>query len=156
VRPARSVRRSGITLIEVLVAIFITGVGLLALLTLFPLGALELARAIKDDRTAKLAADAVALSEAGEELLAQTGDFIADSLFDQMPDPKTATKLREQYEDLAIHAADIDLQLRELKVVFPQRKAQQRLARLLKQIRLIKLHIDSMVDLLLLLEDDVN
>ena len=33
-------RRRGITLIEVLVAIFIMAIGLLAILTLFPLGAL--------------------------------------------------------------------------------------------------------------------
>src|SRR3954464_8722899 len=43
-------RRPGVTLVEVLVAILITAVGLLALLTLFPLGALEMAQAIKDDR----------------------------------------------------------------------------------------------------------
>jgi type II secretory pathway pseudopilin PulG len=43
-------RRTGATLIEVLVAIFIMGIGLLALLTLFPLGALLMAQAIRDDR----------------------------------------------------------------------------------------------------------
>src|SRR5262249_17300090 len=51
-------RHSGVTLIEVVAAIFITGVGLLALLTLFPLGALNMAQAIKDDRTAHAAANA--------------------------------------------------------------------------------------------------
>ena len=35
-------RRRGITLVEVLVAIFIMAIGLLALLTLFPLGALRM------------------------------------------------------------------------------------------------------------------
>ena len=44
--------RAGVTLIEVLVAIFIMGIGLLALLTLFPLGALRMAKAIQDDRAA--------------------------------------------------------------------------------------------------------
>jgi len=43
-------RRPGVTLVEVLVAIMITGIGLLALLTLFPLGALEMAQSFKDDR----------------------------------------------------------------------------------------------------------
>jgi prepilin-type N-terminal cleavage/methylation domain-containing protein len=42
--------RQGVTLMEVLVAIMITGVGLLALLTLFPLGALEMVQSVKDDR----------------------------------------------------------------------------------------------------------
>ena len=45
-------RRSGITLVEVLVAILIMGVGMIALLTLFPLGALNIAQALKDDRAA--------------------------------------------------------------------------------------------------------
>src|SRR5208282_5511833 len=50
--------RRGITLTEVLVAIFVTGLGLIALMTLFPLGALNMAQAIKDDRTAQAAANA--------------------------------------------------------------------------------------------------
>ena len=48
-------RRPGITLIEVLVAIFIMTIGLLALLTLFPLGALRMAQALQDDRDAAAA-----------------------------------------------------------------------------------------------------
>ncbi len=44
-------RRRGITLIEVLVAIFIMAIGLLAILTLFPLGALRMGEALQDDRT---------------------------------------------------------------------------------------------------------
>src|SRR5262245_49799153 len=49
-------RRNGITLTEVLVAIFIMALGLMALLTLFPLGALRMFQAVKDDRT-KFTAD---------------------------------------------------------------------------------------------------
>ncbi len=44
--------RLGLSLAEVLIAIFVVGIGLLAVLTLFPLGAMSMARAIKDDRTA--------------------------------------------------------------------------------------------------------
>ena len=55
-------RRVGVTLIEVLVSIFIMGVGLLALLTLFPLGALTMAQAIRDDRCAQAAANAEAIA----------------------------------------------------------------------------------------------
>jgi len=40
-----------VTLLEVLVSIFIMGIGLLALLTLFPLGATTMAQAMKDART---------------------------------------------------------------------------------------------------------
>ncbi len=55
-------RRTATTLIEVLVAIFVMAIGLLALLTLFPLGALSMAQAIKDDRTAQAAASAEAIA----------------------------------------------------------------------------------------------
>lgn len=44
--------RRGLSLAEVLIALFVVGIGLLAVLTLFPLGAMSMARAIKDDRTA--------------------------------------------------------------------------------------------------------
>jgi hypothetical protein len=50
--------RSGVTLVEVLVAIFVMGLGLLALLALFPLAALNMSQAIKDDRTGHAAANA--------------------------------------------------------------------------------------------------
>src|SRR5437879_11848960 len=42
--------RKGVTLIEVLVSIFVTAVGLLALLALFPVGAFSMATAIKNGR----------------------------------------------------------------------------------------------------------
>ena len=54
------IRRSGVTLIEVLIAIFVVALGLLALLTLFPLGALSMGQSIRDDRIALTAANAVA------------------------------------------------------------------------------------------------
>lgn len=57
-------RRRGITLLEVLIAIFIMGIGMLALLTLFPLGALTMAQALKDDRAATCAQNADAIATA--------------------------------------------------------------------------------------------
>jgi prepilin-type N-terminal cleavage/methylation domain-containing protein len=51
---ARCRSERGVTLVEVLVAIMLAGIGLLALLTLFPLGALSMAQAIKDDRDSRL------------------------------------------------------------------------------------------------------
>lgn len=54
-------KRRAVTLIEVLVAIFIMALGMMALLTLFPLGALRMAQAIQDDRTAACAASANAI-----------------------------------------------------------------------------------------------
>jgi hypothetical protein len=50
--------RPAITLVEVLVTIFIMGLGMLALLTLFPVGAVSIARALKDDRAANAAVNA--------------------------------------------------------------------------------------------------
>jgi prepilin-type N-terminal cleavage/methylation domain-containing protein len=43
-------RRSGFTLAEVLIAIFVLAIGLMGILALFPLGAMHMAQAIKDDR----------------------------------------------------------------------------------------------------------
>jgi hypothetical protein len=57
-------RRNATTLVEVLVAIFVMAIGLLTLLTLFPLGALSMSQAIKDDRTAHAASNAAAMAEA--------------------------------------------------------------------------------------------
>lgn len=56
--------RSGISLLEVLTAIFIMGIGMMALLTLFPAGALSMARAVRDDRAATIAANAAGLAAA--------------------------------------------------------------------------------------------
>src|SRR5262245_35918824 len=54
-------RRPAITLIEALMAIFVMAIGLLALLTLFPLGASEMAQSLKAERTARTANNAVAI-----------------------------------------------------------------------------------------------
>lgn len=55
-------RRSGVTLVEVLVSIFVMGIGLLALLVLFPLGALNMAQAIRSDRCGHIAQNATAFA----------------------------------------------------------------------------------------------
>lgn len=51
-------RRPGLSLTEVLVALFIMGLGTIAILTLFPLGALNMAQAFRDDRTTQCASQA--------------------------------------------------------------------------------------------------
>jgi prepilin-type N-terminal cleavage/methylation domain-containing protein len=56
--------RPGLTLIEVLVALFILGIGMMAILVLFPLGLLSMKRAIAEDRAANAAANAAALATA--------------------------------------------------------------------------------------------
>ncbi len=57
-------QRNGTTLTEVLVAIFIMAIGMMSLLTLFPVGALSMAQAVRDERAAQAAANAAAIAEA--------------------------------------------------------------------------------------------
>jgi hypothetical protein len=56
-------RRSGVTLVEVLVAIFVMAIGLIALLTLFPIGVLRMYQALRDERCSECAynADKIAI-----------------------------------------------------------------------------------------------
>jgi hypothetical protein len=56
--------RKGVSLIEALMAIFVTAIGLLSLLVLFPVGAFRMAQAITDDRSAHTASSAFALAQA--------------------------------------------------------------------------------------------
>jgi hypothetical protein len=56
--------RRGTTLIEVLVSIFVMAIGLIALLALFPLGAFQMADAIKDDRVSLCVANATSMATA--------------------------------------------------------------------------------------------
>lgn len=51
----RPVHRAGFSLVEVLVALFIVAAGLIALLTLFPLGAIQMGKALQSDRSQQLA-----------------------------------------------------------------------------------------------------
>lgn len=51
-------RRDGFSLVEVLVALFIMGIGVIAILTLFPLGAANMAIAVREERSSQLAASA--------------------------------------------------------------------------------------------------
>jgi prepilin-type N-terminal cleavage/methylation domain-containing protein len=149
---ARPGGQAGVTLVEVLVAIFVMGVGLLALLTLFPLGALELAQAIEDDRTAAVAAEAETLSQAGTALVSRTMQFVMVSLSSGSADPQVAAELREQYEDLAAQTADLEVALLELQSLFPPSRIQRHLAPVLARIRSIKPRIDVLITLLTLVE----
>jgi type II secretory pathway pseudopilin PulG len=80
-------RRTGVTLVEVLVAIFVMAIGLIALLTLFPLGVLRMAQAIRHERCAQCAysADKLAMMNniRNDPTVTQTGtlDYFAN------PDP---------------------------------------------------------------------
>jgi hypothetical protein len=70
--------RRGVTLTEVLVAIFVCGLGLMALMTLFPLGAMNMAQALKDDRCGHCAANASAVLRSFWRVSLETGGKIPD------------------------------------------------------------------------------
>jgi hypothetical protein len=111
-----------------------------------------MAQEIKDDRTAAVAANAVALSQAGGDLVSRTAEFVTVSLSKGSADPQIAAQLREEYEYLGVQAADLEVQLRDLQSQFPRPIIQRHLARLLAQIRLIQLRIDILIKFLSLLE----
>lgn len=54
-------RRRGLTLTEALVAMFVAAIGMISLLALFPLGALQMGQALKDSRCTETAMNAEAL-----------------------------------------------------------------------------------------------
>jgi prepilin-type N-terminal cleavage/methylation domain-containing protein len=72
--------RPGVTLVEVLVALFIMAIGMLALLVLFPLGALSMGQALKDDRCTTAAA------------LAENHAIAQDLRHDYFMNPTTSTQ----------------------------------------------------------------
>lgn len=145
-------RREGVTLIEVLAAILISGIGLLALLTLFPLGALSMAQAIKEDRAAAVAADAATFSTAGQQLLDRTGQFVWVSFLSGSADSTTAANLREKYEELALEAAGLESRIEGLRPLATTRKAKRLVNKVLAEIRTIKSVLDYMAELLHQLE----
>jgi Tfp pilus assembly protein PilV len=57
---SRNSNRRAVTLVEVLIAIFLMGIGLMAILSLFPLGAAQMAQALQDQRAAEAATTAAA------------------------------------------------------------------------------------------------
>jgi prepilin-type N-terminal cleavage/methylation domain-containing protein len=84
---ATELRRSGVTLIEVLVAIFVASIGLLALLALFPVGALSMRQALKDSRCAQAGANAMALFKTlklGQNSALNALNLLADPYSDQI------------------------------------------------------------------------
>ena len=144
--------RRAVTLLEVLVVIFIMGVGLLVLLTLFPLGALSLARSVKDDRADAIALRAQALNDAGADLLERTNEFITDSLTSGVDCQRTAA-LKAEYQELADEAKSIEADLLKLQQALkPTPKAQKQIDQLLVQIRAIQRTLRALAAILSLLD----
>ena len=132
---------AGVTLVEVLTALFVMGIGLLALLTLFPLGALTMAQAIKDDRAGAIADQATAFSQGAEDLVVRTREFAQQSLLKGSVDRDVAEKLQQEYEQLVLDASDIEFQIEELQSSLPPHQIQRYTAPLLAEIRAIQRRI---------------
>src|SRR5947209_16589608 len=79
--------RRGTTLIEVLVSIFVMAIGMIALLALFPLGAFQMADAIKDDRVSACVANATSVATAWSLRHDLTFTITPSPAFDK-PSPK--------------------------------------------------------------------
>ena len=150
--PVRLPADAGVTLVEVLVAIMITGVGLLAMLSLFPLGALEMARAVKDDRTAEVAAQAQKLSATGEALIGRTLTFVQVSMATSTIDRAEAARLHDDYEQLARESVEMEIALVTLQATLPRAQIQRFVDPLLMQIRSIEWRLAQIAQLLSLLD----
>jgi Tfp pilus assembly protein PilV len=148
VRPTPTDAERGVTLLEVLVAIFVNGVGLLALLTLFPLGALEMAAAIKDDRAGVIAAEAARFSQAGEKVVLDTVDFAHESWLTGAVDPQRARALADELDQLTAQALAIELQIDDLESALPSPQVQRYTAPLETEIRAIARRIRRIVRLI--------
>ncbi|MBA4189714.1 MAG: hypothetical protein C0467_17145 [Planctomycetaceae bacterium] len=92
-------RRSGLTLTEVLVTLAILSFGILAILTLFPLAASQMAVAVREDRSAQAAnaADgymrAYWKSEVADKI--RTGVPVTEPFFTAMDDPNAGVPLAD-------------------------------------------------------------
>lgn len=99
-RPAISTTRVGATLIEVLVAIFVMAIGMLALLTLFPIGALRMAQAIQEERCRQAGVNASALANAHQVRTdAQATTAGAQDLYQNPVTPPYAVVLPDAHPD---------------------------------------------------------
>ena len=94
-------RRPGVSLTEVLVAMFLMALGMIAILTLFPLGAMQVGQALRDDRCAQTAlqADAYMRSVWRSEVVAQEGTpaGVQEQFYWAMDDAASNTKTAGPY-----------------------------------------------------------
>lgn len=82
-------RRPGLSLTEVLVALFIMGIGCIAILTLFPLGAMNMAQAFRDDRCTQGVYQADALLRTYVKTARDQGRLTNERFYEALNDPDT-------------------------------------------------------------------
>lgn len=94
-------RRHGLTMAEVLIALFTTALGLMAILTLFPLGAAQMAQAIKDDRCAHAAHLATVEARILWRELWEKGTAMSEPFVKAMDDPDDSSPFKRGYPNRA-------------------------------------------------------
>ncbi|HSQ54336.1 MAG TPA: prepilin-type N-terminal cleavage/methylation domain-containing protein [Gemmata sp.] len=99
--------RRGLTLMEVLVTIAILGIGILAILTLFPLSAVNMARAVRNDRSYQCARQMDGLLRAywRAEFVEKKGAPGDPILFQALDDANSNVPLPQQHPGLAVAGA---------------------------------------------------
>lgn len=115
IRSHRTTRpgRRGVTLLEVLVAIFIAGVGLLSLLTLFPIGMTNMARAVNDDRSGHLKPLAVEIEKIRDDVVASSQAALADLL------QRDTSRAAAHCQQFATHDAQLTAMIQTLDKIRP-------------------------------------
>ena len=81
--------RSGMSMAEVLVALFLMALGSIAILTMFPLGMYHMGQALKDDRTAQCAAQADAFMRSYWRMAVVQGGSAGEPFVTAMDDPNS-------------------------------------------------------------------
>ncbi len=93
--PTHNSRRPGLSLTEVLVALFVMALGIISLMTLFPLGAVQMGQALRDDRSGQTASQADGITRLWWQTLVVEQPGAEDEIFTAMdtPDPAVAPTL---------------------------------------------------------------
>lgn len=104
---------AGITLLEVLVALFVAGVGLLSLLALFPTALQNMSQAVQDNRSGHVQQSAATLADSVSDTTAGISDFVAQletGKFDAGLLPPLLEALGAEEEEAARLAAEVQAQ----------------------------------------------
>ncbi len=92
-------RRPAVTLMEVLIAMFIMAIGMMALLALFPVGAVSMAQALKDDRCAYASSMAENVAIVNNVRYGDPNVNLVISPFPPLPSPTPAMQSGMVYVD---------------------------------------------------------
>lgn len=108
--------KAGITLLEVLIVLFITGVGLLSLVALFPTALQNMSQAVQDNRSGHVQQSATALAASVSDASAGVSEFV-DQLqtgkFDAGVLPPLLEALSADEQEAARLAGEVQAQIQQ-------------------------------------------